>query len=882
MKGTRLSWITVALPLVLSATVAAQPRRGGPGEVTLPLAHYSKLIRRLEVRRPAPAPPEQVVLRERSLEGVFRKGLLAATLTAKVEVLQADGHVRVPILDSAAFLEGVTLQGKQCSPAAAAGMYTVGVDRPGLYTIKARFYVGREQERFARRLRVKLPPGGSTRVSILIPEGEIEARLRYGALLAAQHRGQSTRLRGHLDASGMLDLTWSRRVTHRSGRAVQMEARLNTLYTLRESVVSGLAVFDFSIRQGEVDRVDLNLPAGVEVMKVTGDAVLQWQSTSALAAPQRSAPPTRLPLKAQRAGGKLAVLLRYLAQGTTRVAVHFQAPIRTMKALPLPVVLPPAGVPLSGVAAVQAPTSLDVKVARRRYARTLLPGDLPPELTDLTRSPLLHGFAFTRAPQVVLALARNEQVRLTSTLIDAQQAATVLTADGAEVTKLKLHIRNNTRQYLRVGLPAGARLTHALLDGQPVRPAVAPRKRGEQGQALLFSLRQSERVEPNKGRTHRVKPGETLGDIALLYYSDPDKWRLILEHNRAKLSAARDLLAGQQLRIPSAGPVTVEESSFVLELSYRRRAGSLGALGAASVTLPSLDIDAMKTVWHLYLPAALTPLRFSANLTQYSAIKYGPFRRALDFVHEVFSGGAAWAGMGPQQGGGKYTSILSKRKGIFRAEARRRSGAAAAPAAFPLVGQRYRFKRLLSGHAERPTIGFTYASTSMVRGVRLVALLLALAAALAALRWRRRLWVWFGVAGLAAALLLVAHHVPGVHRRLVWGVALGLLLAHLVRFVRCDALQLRALAWAPWTAMRLATPRALGLLVLVCCALIVVVNYPLLLSCVAAAVLALLWKRQARQPRQPRQGTGAGRSGPEARPPLERSDQNQREVTDEA
>ena len=865
MKGTRLMWITVALPLVLSAAAAAQPRRGGPGEVTLPLAHYSKLIRRLEARRLAPAPPEQVVLRERSLEGVFRKGLLAATLTARVEVLQADGHVRVPILDSAAFLEGVTLQGKQCSPAAAAGMYTVGVDRPGLYTIKARFYVGREQERFARRLRVKLPPGGSTRISIQIPEGEIEARLRHGALLAAQRHSQSTRLRGHLDASGMLDLSWSRRVTHRSGRAVQMEARLNTLYTLREAVVSGLAVFDLSIRQGEVDRVDLNLPSGVEVMKVTGAAVLQWQSTSALKSP--------------RNGGKLTVLLRYLAQGTTRVAVHFQAPIRTMKALPLPVVLPPAGVPFFGVAAVQAPTSLDVKVARRRHARTLLPGDLPPELTDLTRSPLLHGFAFTRAPQVVLALARNEQVRLTSTLIDAQQAATVLTADGAEVTKLKLHIRNNTRQFLRVGLPAGARLTHALLDGQPVRPAVAPRKRGEQGQALLFSLRQSERVEPDKGRTHRVKPGETLGDIALLYYSDPDKWRLILEHNRAKLNAARDLLAGQELRIPSAGPVTVEESSFVLELSYRRRAGALGALGAASVTLPSLDIDAMKTVWHLYLPAALTPLRFSANLTQYSAIKYGPFRRALDFVHEVLDGGSAWAGMGPQQGDGKYTSILSKRKGIFRAEARRRSGAAAAPAAFPLVGQRYRFKRLLSGHAERPTIGFTYASTAMVRGVRLVALLLALAAALAALRWRRRLWVWFGVAGLAAALLLVAHHVPGVHRRLVWGVALGLLLAHLVRFVRRDAAQLRALAWAPWTAMRLATPRALGLMVLVCCALMVVVNYPLLLSCVVAAVLALLWRRQVRQPRQ---GTSAGRSGPEARPALERSDQDQKEVTDEA
>jgi hypothetical protein len=807
-------WIAAVLFLFSGAPAAAQrPRQG---EVTLPLSHYGKLIRRLEVWRPSPPPPEQVVIRERQLEGDFRKGLLAATLTARLEVL-AEGHVRVPILDSAAFLGAVTLDGRPAAPVAAGGMYTVGVDRPGLYTVKARFYVGREQERFARRLRVRLPPGGGTRVAILVPEGEIEARMRHGALLAAERRATGTHLRGHLDATGVLDLSWTRRVTHRSGRTVQMEARLNTLYTLREAVVSGLAVFDLSIHQGEVDRVDLRVPAGVEVMKVTGDAVLQWQSSR---------------------GGKLVVLLRYLARGSTRVAVHFQAPVRSMQAVPLPVLLPPTDVPFSGAAAVQAPTSLDVKVVRRARAAPLPPADLPAELVGLTRLPLQHGFAFTRAPRVVVAIQRNAQVRLTSTVIDAQHAATVLTGDGAEVTKLKLHIRNNTRQYLRVVLPSGARLTHALLDGQPVRPAVGSR-------GLLFSLRQSERVEPEKGRTHQVRPGDTLGDIALFYYSDPSKWRLILEHNRAELSDARDLAAGQTLRIPSAGPVTVEESSFVLELSYQRRGAPLGAIGSVGVALPSLDIGAVKTYWHLYLPDGLTPLTFSANLTQDTGIKYGPLRRALDFARQAFGGRDAWASFGA----GKYKSILSKRRSIFDAEAQLRGRSGAAPMAFPLVGRRYRFRRLLS-HAESPTIRFSYASDGTVRLIRVGTLLLALAATLVVL-WRRRWWAWLVATGLGVLLLFSAHHVPGAHRRMVWGAVLGLVLAHAVRFVRRDARQLRELASAPWTAIRLATPRALGLTVMVCGAAIFVVHHPLLLSCAAVAVLALLWRRRARPAPEP-------------------------------
>src|SRR5262249_17442173 len=150
--------------------------------------------------------------------------------------------------------------------------------------------------------------------------------------------------------------------------------------------------------------------------------------------------------------------------------------------------------------------------------------------------------------------------------IDDIEASTVLLEDGTEIGKLRLRIRNNTRQFLRVRLPGDAVLSHALLDGHPVRPALGH----EPGRAtLLFSLRQSERIDPGQGPTHRVIAGDPLRAIAHQYYSDPDKSPLVLDANRKLLGDAGRLKPGQLLAIPSVGPVTVEESSFVLELAYR-------------------------------------------------------------------------------------------------------------------------------------------------------------------------------------------------------------------------------------------------------------------------------------------------------------------------
>ncbi|MBI3179108.1 MAG: LysM peptidoglycan-binding domain-containing protein, partial [Deltaproteobacteria bacterium] len=499
---------------------------------------------------------------------------------------------------------------------------------------------------------------------------------------------------------------------------------------------------------------------------------------------------------------KLIVLLKHLVDDRATLTVRFQSPVEG-QSVAIRVPWMAGSAPVAGALGVTAPTGLDVRrEGSSESVEALGARDIPTELADLAETPLLFAFGFTSPPSVSLKISRHEEVELTSTIVDELQASTVLIESGSEITKLKLRIRNNTRQYLKVRLPPDAVLTHSLIDGQPVRPAVAGNGQSGGPEELLLPLRQSERMGAGRQRIHVVRPGETLSDVANIYYSDPSAWQSIQEANPSEL-AGEELRAGQELVVPALRGV-VEESSFVVELAYRKNRPSMPALGTATVVLPEIDVDTVVAVWHLYLPTSVTPLSVSSNLTQYSKLRYDPFRRVRSFLEEAFASRDAWAG-------GEYRSILSQRKEIWQAENEKKSGSEVVLSSFPLTGERLRFKRILLGR-ERPEISVVFASNELGGAMRVLAFLLAFLVTLRFVSRRtnhrdpKELIVT--VLG-AVAVLGLAHFFLGMHRRIIWGIDLALLLSLAIPFVAAHRHRAWKLLESPWRLGGLLTVRNL-------------------------------------------------------------------------
>lgn len=708
--------VIIALLLGIAAPAAAQER------VELPLTLWTQVQ---DALRPPPASTPTVAFSTiaRRLEGAIRDDVLRARFDVRFEVFAADGWLEIPVLDGAASLKSVTLNGAPAVLRKAGDTYVVGVRKPGAYHLEAQV-IQRADD--IRSVGLALPPGGPVHVAITVPEAGIRAALADGVVTAQIARGQRTRVEG--EANNDVRLSWTR--AGREDVASETAMHLASVFTVNATVIRGLTEARVEVKSGAVDRVTLPVPPALEVVDVQGDDVLQWRTIQA---------------DGQRT---LTVLLTHL------VEADFTLSISTQQAVADPLVLRGLSGPKGseGHLGVLARTGLDVKLRDLGGADRIRSSALPPAVTQLTDQPLLFGARFEDAPALGLDLVRNEAVPLVATIVDALEGSTLLLEDGAEISKIRLHMRNNARQHLAVTLPVGAQLSHALIEGVPIQPA-------RDGERLLIPLRQS--TQNTGGRYHVVQPGENLGEIAYIYYSNPRHWQRILNANDT-LYEASDVAPGMRLRVPAPDGVEVEESRFVVELAWRIDRDPLGAFGQRAIALAALDVDVVEASWHVYLPKAVRPLRFETAFEQRSARRTAPLDRLQRYIRRAIVGQAEAGG-------------LAKRKAMYQAEARSLAAQRGALGVAPVVGTRYRFRQLMLGR-DVPTMQVAWLSESAVTALHWGAVLWAALVVLIVLRPRSGLLS--GVIGLAALapLFWAGYHVVGVNRHLIWGLDLGLAL----------------------------------------------------------------------------------------------------------
>jgi nucleoid-associated protein YgaU len=727
--------------------------RAEPGSVTVPLEVWEQRT----APRAQQGEPAAVPIR-RSLTGKVERGRLVGELALEVAVL--GGAVDIPVIGHDVTLVDALLDGRTVVPRLGEPFATVRAG-PGEHLVQVRFVQGTPNERFGRSLELSLPPGGPTALDLLVPEQPVEATLSTGVIVESTSDGQRTQLRGWVDAQGKVALTWQRKAEHAEQQdEADLVARLDALVEVGEDVATGIARVDYDVRSGSVDQLRLDVPPGVEVLDATGPSVLQWYTSRT------------------ETGSTLEVLLREVASDQAQATVRFQYPVERGADLPLMLPWPAGHVPTAGVVGTLAPAGFEVATTRVEQAKELDPRDVPRSVLDLSADPVRQAFSFEQTPQIALRVERQPELSVSTTRIDDLQGLTVLVDDGGEVGKLRLTVRNTTRQVLTVDLPEGARLTHCFRDGLPLRPAT------EEGrpERVLVPLTRSEQQGP---ATHVVQPGETLSGIALRYRGSGGAWRSIADANPVINPDA--LTVGTVLTVPASTDGAAERS-FVLELAWERRAPPVGSLGWRELAVPTLDLEVMSADWHVYLPARLevvwtrTPLVLEGRRDPLARLVDGIVSAALPAT-DAYAGGDSWE---DEVG---YQNILSNRKAVY--EKKQKDTVEQRTDPFPLVGRKYALHGSLLGTGPL-SLGVAFLDRSLVSVLHWMVLALAAATVIAA-ALRPRASTFAALGAVLAGGMLLGSGLLGTWAQLAWGVDLGLLVV-LARFGAALPLPLPQLA----------------------------------------------------------------------------------------
>jgi hypothetical protein len=455
------SMLAACASLLLAPVSFAQtPPVAPPGGVTLPLVEYDRLVDRA-AHPPAPAerPPVAAVVTRADLQVRVSADNVRGTATVQGEVLR-EGRVKVPLLEGAPMIGFVDIQqaGAPVPVVTESGTTSAILSGPGPFALAVSF--GSDVTTEPGRASAALPAmrAGTVHATIEAPGDNVDVRVEPGLVGSRSSSGGKTIVDVTLDPRTPAVVSWSsREQAVRTPRESRLVTDVKTLVTVAETDLRVASLFDVNVLQGQPEQIDLQVPEGFDVVSVSGGSVeTAGQQGTRLSLAVREA--------ARRRHQFLVTLERTIAGGIQHADLALPGVQGAQRE--------------TGEVAWEAAGTVDLTAAESGPLRRLDVSEVNASLSALARSPLLAAFRYQRRGDervpVAFDVRRFADAPVLGAAAEDATVTTLVSSEGRALTEFMLRVKNRGQLFLKVGLPKGATLLSAEVDGQPVKPVDAP------------------------------------------------------------------------------------------------------------------------------------------------------------------------------------------------------------------------------------------------------------------------------------------------------------------------------------------------------------------------------------------------------------------------
>lgn len=452
---------TVITLLLLSMMAYGQQRSlppqrvlppGAPGTVTLSLAEYNRLVE-LAARKPKPpeAAPLPFILSRAAFNLRIENESAVGGLDIDGEVLQK-GATKVPLVSALTILDA--RQSQKPLPLLSEGATHFGiVNGPGPFSVSLNVATALTIDAGRAVLMLPVPAAGSGLLTLDIPGSHADARIEPGLITRRATTDGHTTIEAALEPGKAAKLWWTTREAGAPAapREVRFLTDIKSILTVGDSETRLAALCDVTVVQGELDELKLQLPDGFEVTEATGSTLDSTETKQ----------------------GELVLKVREPARRTHQFLVAIERPSSGNK-LEAPFLSMPGAQRETGELLVEGAGTMELSATESGGMRRIDLREAGAIARSLARFPLQAAFRYHRRPgeQPKLALEWSQfaDSPVLSAIAERATITTLLNVEGKSLTEITLRIRNHAQPFVKVGLPQGASLLSAEVEGEKVKP----------------------------------------------------------------------------------------------------------------------------------------------------------------------------------------------------------------------------------------------------------------------------------------------------------------------------------------------------------------------------------------------------------------------------
>ena len=429
------------------------PAPGTAGTVTISLSEYDRLVERASRKDKSPevAPLPFVLSR-----AVFKLRVENQTLVGYVDIdgaLLEKGAIKTPLTSSLTILEAK--QAGQPLPLLQEGSSHAAIlNGPGPFAVSLGVAAPLTIEAGRASFTLPVPLASSTMLSLELPGSHANVHVEPGLVTKRDTINGNTLIEVALEPGKPTRIWWTTReiAAPVAQREVRFLSDVKTVVSVDESELRLTALCDITVIQGEAAEFKLPVPAGYELTTANGSSV---ESSDV-------------------SGGILTIRVHDPARRTHQFLIAFERANRETN-VEAPMLEFPGAQRETGELLVEGAGAMELKAKESGGLRRIDVREANAITRSLSHFPLQAAFRYNRkaneAPKLQLEWQQFQDADVLSAVAERATVTTLANVEGRTLTEISLRVRNHAKGYMKVELPAGAKLFTAEVEGERVKPA---------------------------------------------------------------------------------------------------------------------------------------------------------------------------------------------------------------------------------------------------------------------------------------------------------------------------------------------------------------------------------------------------------------------------
>ncbi|MCJ7583051.1 MAG: hypothetical protein MUP98_21240 [Candidatus Aminicenantes bacterium] len=459
-------------------------------------------------------PPADYLITKAAYIGRITETDASFTVVFDLEVFerQRSQYVKIPLFPRNVALRNIFLNGEKGIVVIENNQITLATDRVGKHQITVHFSVKTDLKQGPRAISLPIPMTPITSLEIDIPFTDIEVDVPNAQQIEVSRRGNSTKVLALLSSTNSINVNWRKSIPEAEKGSAKVYADLINHIVVEDDALRINSTIALSILQNTIPSLILRVPEGYSILDVQGNGLGDWREVK-----QGDMMVLEIPFEYPKQGNFSLTVMAEKILSQTSMAIDFSG-FAVVDAIREKGFL---GIELKGASQITL-TSAD-------GLDKLDVSELPAELIGRSQKPLLFGFKYLHHPYLlVLDIKKHEEIPVISTVIDSASGVTLFTEDGKLVNRLIFKVRNTSKQFLELALPAQAEIWSVFVGGEPARPRLNENK-------ILIPLNRSQ-----QGAT-----GLAAFDVELIYFIKAKRFGRL--GRRESLFPVPDIIISQML-----------------------------------------------------------------------------------------------------------------------------------------------------------------------------------------------------------------------------------------------------------------------------------------------------------------------------------------------